>query len=599
MILIITFVSIFLSCPTFLCSAKYVYTSKPICLESFSCPDFGPFKFPFYNTTDTRCGLIKVNCTPGNESIQFGGHSYEIMNKYFGGPSVSIQNATLKTLIDTNSCEALVNNFTSPTPQLFSISITPLMTLFKCPKHHNHSTELDAYFDQPNYNSYNKCKHHNFYYKHPISTTSVPSDLPNSCEVIQLPGRVQVVNGEVPDYTDIFSLLTSQFYISFWSPSCNECRKKGDCPNHDNFWCSEAKKDKKLILKLALAGSAFILVLFTAMFITSRRYKKNPFLYFLSKEESPNSEDRSFFFGVVVFSYTELEDATKIFDPSHELGDGGFGTVYYGKLQDGREVAVKRLYDHNYKRLQHFVNEDFLPSPVSVTGEWQSNNSASTTLSSNGDCISVGQQASVGSGKLCVVGVGRSGQGKPIIKLILVLARSFIILMLSSVIFIIWDRNKRNPFSYVSSKNKSPNLEEESLFCGVSVFSYSELQDATKTFIPSNELGDGGFGAVYYGKLLDMREVAVKRLYEHNYKRIQQFMNEIEILTRLRHPNLVVLYGCTSWQSHELLLVYEYISNGTLVDHLHGEHANPSLLTWPVHMKIAIETQRTSVPSCL
>ncbi|PIN13382.1 Tyrosine kinase [Handroanthus impetiginosus] len=67
-------------------------------------------------------------------------------------------------------------------------------------------------------------------------------------------------------------------------------------------------------------------------------------------------------------------------------------------------------------------------------------------------------------------------------------------------------------------------------------------------------------------------------------------MNEIKILTCLRHPNLVSLYGCTSRRSRELLLVYEYIPNGTVADHLHGEKAKESPLAWPVRMNIAIET---------
>lgn len=67
-------------------------------------------------------------------------------------------------------------------------------------------------------------------------------------------------------------------------------------------------------------------------------------------------------------------------------------------------------------------------------------------------------------------------------------------------------------------------------------------------------------------------------------------MNEIKILTCLRHKNLVSLYGCTSTTSKELLLVYEYISNGTVADHLHGSRAVRSPLTWAVRMKIAIET---------
>ncbi|XP_028098068.1 LEAF RUST 10 DISEASE-RESISTANCE LOCUS RECEPTOR-LIKE PROTEIN KINASE-like 1.2 isoform X7 [Camellia sinensis] len=92
------------------------------------------------------------------------------------------------------------------------------------------------------------------------------------------------------------------------------------------------------------------------------------------------------------------------------------------------------------------------------------------------------------------------------------------------------------------------------------------------------------------GKLQDGREVAVKRLYEHNYKRVRQFMNEIEILTRLRHRNLVTLYGCTSRLSRELLLVYEYIPNGTVADHIHGDRAKDRPLVWSIRMSIAIET---------
>ncbi|KAG4159365.1 hypothetical protein ERO13_D02G171650v2 [Gossypium hirsutum] len=67
-------------------------------------------------------------------------------------------------------------------------------------------------------------------------------------------------------------------------------------------------------------------------------------------------------------------------------------------------------------------------------------------------------------------------------------------------------------------------------------------------------------------------------------------MNEVEILTRLRHKNLVSLYGCTSRRSRELILVYEFVPNGTVADHLHGDHAQSGLPAWPVRMSIAIET---------
>ncbi|KAM7529795.1 hypothetical protein LguiB_033205 [Lonicera macranthoides] len=141
--------------------------------------------------------------------------------------------------------------------------------------------------------------------------------------------------------------------------------------------------------------------------------------------------------------------------------------------------------------------------------------------------------------------------------------------------------------SYPSSTTE---FGKASTYFGVQVFSYAELEEATENFDSSRELGDGGFGTVYYAKLNDGREVAVKRLYENNFKRVEQFMNEVEILTRLHHQYLVKLYGCTSKRSRELLLVYEYIPNGTVADHLHGKRANSGLLSWPVRLKIAIET---------
>ncbi|XP_051222840.1 LEAF RUST 10 DISEASE-RESISTANCEUS RECEPTOR-LIKE PROTEIN KINASE-like 1.2 isoform X4 [Lolium perenne] len=122
------------------------------------------------------------------------------------------------------------------------------------------------------------------------------------------------------------------------------------------------------------------------------------------------------------------------------------------------------------------------------------------------------------------------------------------------------------------------------------IFTFEELEEATDGFCASRELGDGGFGTVYKGKLKDGRVVAVKRLYKNNYKRVEQFLNEVDILSRLLHQNLVILYGCTSRMSRDLLLVYEFIPNGTVADHLHGSRAAERGLTWPLRLNIAIET---------
>ncbi|XP_066306807.1 LEAF RUST 10 DISEASE-RESISTANCEUS RECEPTOR-LIKE PROTEIN KINASE-like 1.2 isoform X6 [Miscanthus floridulus] len=122
------------------------------------------------------------------------------------------------------------------------------------------------------------------------------------------------------------------------------------------------------------------------------------------------------------------------------------------------------------------------------------------------------------------------------------------------------------------------------------LFTYEELEEATNCFNENRELGDGGFGTVYKGYLKDGRVVAVKRLYNNSYRRVEQFQNEAAILSGLRHPNLVMFYGCTSSQSRELLLVYEFVANGTVADHLHGQRAPERALSWPLRLSIAVES---------
>ncbi|KAG2617731.1 LEAF RUST 10 DISEASE-RESISTANCE LOCUS RECEPTOR-LIKE PROTEIN KINASE-like 1.2 isoform X2 [Panicum virgatum] len=120
-------------------------------------------------------------------------------------------------------------------------------------------------------------------------------------------------------------------------------------------------------------------------------------------------------------------------------------------------------------------------------------------------------------------------------------------------------------------------------------FTYEELEEATDSFSDAMEIGDGGFGTVYKGHLRDGRVVAVKRLYNNSCRRVEQFLNEAAILSRLRHPNLVLFYGCTSSRSRELLLVYEFVPNGTVADHLHGHRAAERALPWPLRLSVAVE----------
>ncbi|RZC24058.1 LEAF RUST 10 DISEASE-RESISTANCE LOCUS RECEPTOR-LIKE PROTEIN KINASE-like 1.3 isoform A [Glycine soja] len=150
--------------------------------------------------------------------------------------------------------------------------------------------------------------------------------------------------------------------------------------------------------------------------------------------------------------------------------------------------------------------------------------------------------------------------------------------------------NTSQSLSSYQSSNTDP-MPPRSNYFGVQVFTYEELEEATKNFDSSKELGEGGFGTVYKGELKDGRVVAVKRHYESNSRRIEQFMNEVQILARLRHKSLVTLFGCTHRHSRELLLVYEFIPNGTVADHLQGRSTkSTNLLPWPIRLNIAVET---------
>lgn len=100
-------------------------------------------------------------------------------------------------------------------------------------------------------------------------------------------------------------------------------------------------------------------------------------------------------------------------------------------------------------------------------------------------------------------------------------------------------------------------------------FTYQELSDATNEFSETNILGEGGFGQVYKGVLVDGREVAVKQLKAGGGQGEREFRAEVEIISRIHHRHLVSLVGyCIS--DHQRLLVYDYVPNNTLHYHLHG-----------------------------
>ncbi|PQQ01506.1 G-type lectin S-receptor-like serine/threonine-protein kinase [Prunus yedoensis var. nudiflora] len=95
------------------------------------------------------------------------------------------------------------------------------------------------------------------------------------------------------------------------------------------------------------------------------------------------------------------------------------------------------------------------------------------------------------------------------------------------------------------------------------LFSLKRVLAATNNFNVANKLGEGGFGPVYKGVLLENQEVAIKRLSKKSAQGHQEFMNELKLIAKLQHTNLVRLLGCCI-EEEELILIYEFMPNRSL-----------------------------------
>uniref|UniRef100_A0A2N9EHV4 non-specific serine/threonine protein kinase n=1 Tax=Fagus sylvatica TaxID=28930 RepID=A0A2N9EHV4_FAGSY len=153
-----------------------------------------------------------------------------------------------------------------------------------------------------------------------------------------------------------------------------------------------------------------------------------------------------------------------------------------------------------------------------------------------------------------------------------------------------WRKRKigrvQNP---VNGKEVVKNIDGSNVVISIEV-----LRQVTNNFSEDNILGRGGFGVVYKGELSDGTKIAVKRMKSGavSNKGMKQFQAEIEVLTKVRHRRLVALLGyCIN--DNERLLVFEYMPEGTLTQHLfHWGENGCSPLTWKQRITIALDVAR-------
>ncbi|XP_071694132.1 probable receptor-like protein kinase At2g42960 [Rutidosis leptorrhynchoides] len=118
-------------------------------------------------------------------------------------------------------------------------------------------------------------------------------------------------------------------------------------------------------------------------------------------------------------------------------------------------------------------------------------------------------------------------------------------------------------------------------------FTLRDLEQATRRFSSENVVGEGGYGVVYKGTLINGTEVAVKKLLNNLGQAEKEFRVEVEAIGHVRHKNLVRLLGYCIEGTHRML-VYEYVDNGNLEQWLHGDVRECGALTWEARMKVLL-----------
>ncbi|CAN6363303.1 unnamed protein product [Urochloa humidicola] len=167
-------------------------------------------------------------------------------------------------------------------------------------------------------------------------------------------------------------------------------------------------------------------------------------------------------------------------------------------------------------------------------------------------------------------------------KVVVPLLASTIIGLIVSIIFI---RRRCIKGNGPQDKAKINMKEDETIVWGLEgrssefmVYDFSQVLQATANFSDENKLGQGGFGPVYKGRFHDGLEIAVKRLASHSGQGFTQFKNEVQLIAKLQHTNLVRLLGCCS-QEEEKILIYEYLPNKSL-DLFIFDETRRALLYW-------------------
>ncbi|TVU19894.1 hypothetical protein EJB05_36075, partial [Eragrostis curvula] len=408
-----------------------------------------------------------------------------------------------------------------------------------------------------------------------------------------------------------------------------------------------------------------LLLLLVALYLCKRNRKPHENAQIASVRHGDDEEMKSP--ESLLYDLSTLRAATDNFSEENKLGEGGFGPVYKGILQDGQEIALKRLSTTSQQGQVEMKNEVFLVAKlqhknlVRILGcciqeherllvyEFLVNNSLDKILFDR-SAIPFAEEASnilldkdmnpkisdFGLAKLFNVdsSVGNTSRiagtyaymapeyalhgifsaksdvfsyGVLVLEIVtgrrntymqasgpsedLLTFTALLVSILVAVTLLVFllvalylCKRNRKPHKHEQIASVGHEEDEEMRSSETLLYDLSTLRAATDKFSEENKLGEGGFGPVYKGILPDGQEIAVKRLSTTSQQGQVEMKNEVFLVAKLQHKNLVRILGCCI-QEHERLLVYEFLSNNSL-DKILFDPARQHELSWEQRHKI-------------
>ncbi|KAL2948094.1 hypothetical protein AAZX31_20G107200 [Glycine max] len=363
---------LFSSLPMLLLSEGNANGNHDDCPDSFDCGSIGKIHFPFTTVERHNCGVLAIHgCNDSDQTsakhvlLTKGGKLFQVTqvnSQSLSTTSISIIDQDFRGLLENGSCKALSYNIrVPPSSALGYFDVQNNISIFNCSRHLRKLNHINGFI---NYTS-TRCPSSVFYFAPPDSQTL--RSFTSSCSMVQLPKRIdsEFFKG------DPFGFLTAEITFEFkFSEYCIRCSEdgRGLCRPDSNgkFHCASpttpTRKSRVLIrnLGLLLAWTLVamgVVVMILVCCIRTKIFSLTSLLWWretpthriieeLVNEHGPLPTTR--------YNYLEVKKMTNSF--GNKLGQGGFGSVYKGKLQDGRLVAVKILSESKGNG-EEFINE--------------------------------------------------------------------------------------------------------------------------------------------------------------------------------------------------------------------------------------------------